>query len=132
MLTFIIIFGVALLASLGFIYLRIYKIRKGFVKVSVDHTKRSRKVYTKVVQAKHQTSWYGRNLFKFGLLLFLKLFVFIGFVFKQMAHEAKETLKEKLAPKKQSEHSEPSAFIRTVQDYKKELTKFQKKLDQGE
>ena len=130
MITFITIFGVSLLATIIFIYIRIHNIRIGKVIAPKDSDKRSRKTYTKVVATKEKTAWYGRNIFKLSILLFLKFFVFIGFVFKQIISEIKESLKERMTPKKQKGGENPSAFIGAIREYKEELGKFQKGLEE--
>jgi hypothetical protein len=121
MFVFITIFGIALLATIIFIYVRIHNIRIGKIKVSLDHERKDRRVYTKVVETKEKTAWYGKNIFRLSILLILKFFVFIGFVFKQVFHEAKEYAKERFTPKKQSGNKKPSAFIGTIREYKKEI-----------
>ncbi len=129
MITLIIIFGVSLLATIIFIYVRIHNIRTGKVAAPKDSVYKDRKIYTKVVETKKKTAWYGRNIFKLAILILLKLFVFIGFIVKQVVHESKEHLKEKMTPKKNAGSKNPSAFLSTIREYKNELSKFQKGLD---
>jgi hypothetical protein len=131
MITFIIIFSVSLLATLLFLYVRIHKIRTGEIKVSRNSSIQNRKVYTKVVETKAKTAWYGKNLFKIGVLLLLKLIVFAGFLFKQLAQEVSEYIKEKLTPKKNTSANQESSstFLGTIREYKKEIAKFQRGLN---
>lgn len=53
----------------------------------------------------------------------------MGFVLKQIAEEIKEFIKQKTTPKKPSSGKTPSAFIGTIREYKKELSRFNKKLE---
>ncbi len=129
MLAFIIIFAIALIVSLLFIYIRIYKIRIGEIKAPEDSLHKDRKLYTKVVETKEITTWYGKNIFKLAILLFLKILVFANFLIKQVISELREYVKERLIHKKVSSGENPSAFLGVIRDYKKELTKFQKNLD---
>jgi len=129
MITFITIFGVALLAILFFIYVRIHNIRTGKVEEPKESFHRARKAYTKVVATKQKTAWYGKNIFKISILLILKVFVFANFLMKQLINEAKDYLSEKITPKKIEGSDNPSAFLGAMSDYKKELTKFKKDLN---
>jgi quinol-cytochrome oxidoreductase complex cytochrome b subunit len=129
MITFITIFGSALLVTIIFIYVRIHNLRIGKISTPKESDKKERKAYTKAVETKDKTAWYGKNIFKLSILLFLKFFVFIGFVFKQILNEISDYLKDKMKPKKQISGAKPSAFIGTMREYKNELSKFQKGLD---
>ncbi|MFT5360082.1 MAG: quinol-cytochrome oxidoreductase complex cytochrome b subunit, partial [Candidatus Paceibacteria bacterium] len=112
-----------------FIYVRIHNLRIGKISTPKESDKKERKAYTKAVETKDKTAWYGKNIFKLSILLFLKFFVFIGFVFKQILNEISDYLKDKMKPKKQISGAKPSAFIGTMREYKNELSKFQKGLD---
>lgn len=130
MLAPIIIFGIALVTLFVFLFVRMYKIRTGQITVTREEHTENRRVYTKVVETKEKTAWYSKNMLKLIVLGILKFLVFVGFVFKQLAHEIKETVKEKFTPKREDgEKKDPTAFIKTMREYKKELRSFQKKLD---
>jgi len=78
---------------------------------------------------KQKTAWYGKNIFKISILLILKVFVFANFLIKQLINEAKDYLSEKITRKKIEGYDNPSAFLGAMSDYKKELTKFKKDLN---
>lgn len=91
---------------------------------------KNRKAYTHIVRVKETTTWYGKNLLKLTLLFILKFFVYIRFLIDQMLHRTKQHVKKKLTKTLETslENQEPSVFLQSIQEYKKELTKFQKQL----